>query len=139
MVDNVADLPAAAGQLLHLADGRKKMAFYGDIGAGKTTLIQAICKQLSVQEAVVSPTFALVHEYSFTNALNVTELIYHLDLYRLKNIQEALDIGVEDLLYNEHYTFIEWPELVEDLLPEETIRIKIEALPDSSRKIVFLD
>lgn len=134
----ISDLDQVASQLLDFARDRHKMAFYGEIGAGKTTFIQAICKQLGVREAVVSPTFALVNEYSFVDNLQKEQLVYHLDLYRLKNLQEALDIGVEDMLYDRHYCFIEWPELIEVLLPEEVVRIKIEALNNSIRKIVFL-
>lgn len=134
----LTDLDQAACGLVDFAGDRRKMAFYGEIGVGKTTFIQAICKQLGVREAVVSPTFALVNEYSLAADFQQEQLVYHLDLYRLKNIQEALDIGVEDMLYDSHYCFIEWPELIEVLLPEEVLRIKIEALNNSARKIVFL-
>ena len=134
----LTDLDQAACRLVDFAGDRRKMAFYGEIGVGKTTFIQAICKQLGVREAVVSPTFALVNEYSLAADFQKGQLVYHLDLYRLKNIQEALDIGVEDMLYDSHYCFIEWPELIEVLLPEEVLRIKIEALNNSARKIVFL-
>lgn len=128
----------AATQLLQYAGQRRKMAFYGEIGAGKTTFIQAICRQLGVHEVVVSPTFALVNEYTYQNATGTKELIYHLDLYRLKKVQEALDIGIEDMLYDESYCFIEWPELVEELLPDDVVRIKLSIIENSSRKILFL-
>lgn len=137
-VSHLQALAQAAPQLLRFAAERRKFAFYGDIGAGKTTFIQTICQQLGVREAVVSPTFALVNEYSYLDASGKEQVIYHLDLYRLKNIQEALDIGIEQLLYDDNYCFIEWPELIEDLLPEDVVRIKIEALNNSTRKIVFL-
>lgn len=133
-IQKATELEQVARQLLHFAGARRKFAFYGEIGAGKTTFIQAICRQLGVQEAVVSPTFALVNEY--TSATEDT--IYHLDLYRLKNMQEALDIGIEDMLYDAHYCFIEWPELIEELLPEDTVRIKLSFVADSTRKVVFL-
>ena len=133
-VYSLSDLDQAAAQLLAFAGERRKFAFYGEIGAGKTTFIQAICRRLGVREAVVSPTFALVNEYRTDD----DELIYHLDLYRLKNVQEALDIGIEDRLYDENYCFIEWPELVEDLLPEDTVRIKLSIVENSTRKILFL-
>lgn len=138
LVENPQSLSNAAIQFLTFAAGRFKIAFYGEIGAGKTTFIQAICRQLGVREAVVSPTFALVNEYTYMDTFNKEKNLYHLDLYRLKNVQEALDIGIEDRLYDENYCFIEWPELVENLLPEEVVRIKIEALHNSTRKILFL-
>jgi len=133
-IQKATDLEQAARQLLHFAGARRKFAFFGEIGAGKTTFIQAICGQLGVQEAVVSPTFALVNEYTSPTE----DTIYHLDLYRLKNMQEALDIGIEDMLYDAHYCFIEWPELIEELLPEDTVRIKLSFVADSTRKVVFL-
>lgn len=138
ILNTISELDQAATQLLAFTGGRTTMAFYGEIGAGKTTFVQAICKQLGVREAVVSPTFALVNEYSYLDAAGTVQLLYHLDLYRLKNVQEALDIGIEELLDDTHYCFIEWPELIEDLLPEAVVRIKIEALNNSTRKIVFL-
>lgn len=138
IIHQLEELDQAAAQLLTFAAARRKMAFYGDIGAGKTTFIQAICKQLGVREAVVSPTFALVNEYVYVDESGLGKTIYHLDLYRLKYIQEALDIGVEDMLYDENYCLIEWPELVEDLLPDDVVRIKITTLNHSTRKIVFL-
>lgn len=138
IVENLASLSNATAQLFTFAAERPKMAFYGEIGAGKTTFIQAICRQLGVHEAVVSPTFALVNEYTYIDNFNKEKILYHLDLYRLKNVQEALDIGIEDRLYDENYCLIEWPELVEDLLPDDVIRIKIEALHNSTRKILFL-
>jgi len=138
IIHELNELGEAAQQLLDFAGKRRKMAFYGDIGAGKTTFIQAICKQLGVREAVVSPTFALVNEYSYKDESGQDQIVYHLDLYRLKYIKEALDIGIEDLLYDDNYCLIEWPELIEALLPEEVVRIKIEALNNSTRKIVFL-
>lgn len=134
IVHQLHELDKAAQKLLEFAGERRKFAFYGEIGAGKTTFIQAICRQLGVQEAVVSPTFALVNEYPASSG----ELIYHLDLYRLKNAQEALDIGIEDMLYDENYCLIEWPELIEALLPEDVVRIKLEIVDHSTRKILLL-
>lgn len=138
IVQHLSELKPLAAQLLAFASERRKFAFYGEIGAGKTTFIQAICQQLGVREAVVSPTFALVNEYSYADASGNEQIAYHLDLYRLKNLQEALDIGIEDLLYDENYCFIEWPELVEALLPEDVVRITIETLDVTRRKMVFL-
>ncbi len=106
----------------------------GDLGAGKTTLIQTICKQLNVIDEVNSPTFSIINEYK----TETNESIFHLDLYRLKDENEALDIGIEDYLYDDNYTFIEWPEIIESLLPDNLMRIHIENIDNSTRKILFL-
>jgi tRNA threonylcarbamoyladenosine biosynthesis protein TsaE len=137
-INSTAELDQTAAQLLEFAQGRKKMVFTAEIGAGKTTLIKALTKLLGVKEQVTSPTFSLINEYSFKDKSGQEQLIHHIDLYRLNNIQEALDIGIEDYLYGDAYTFIEWPELVESLLPENIVRINIEILDNSSRKILFL-
>lgn len=139
LINSVADLGGAVEQLLALAGKRKKMAFFGEIGAGKTTFIQAFCRHFKVEEYVTSPTFSLVNIYSYTDAdKGGQSSIYHLDLYRLKNLQEALDIGIEEYLYDDQYCLIEWPETIEPILPEDIIRIKIEIMEDSKRKILIL-
>lgn len=139
IINNPGELPLAVQALLDYAGGRKKMAFTGEIGAGKTTFIQAFCRSLGVAEAeVVSPTFALINEYEYTSEEGKARPIYHMDLYRLEDIEEALHIGIEDYLYNDDYCLIEWPELIEALLPEDTVRIKLQILGDSIRKILFL-
>lgn len=132
------DLQGIVESLLNFAEGRKKFALTGDLGAGKTALVKAFCRRLGVRESVASPTFALVNEYAFLNENGHEEVIHHLDLYRLRNLDEAHEIGIEDYLYNENYCLIEWPEIIEELLPEDFIRIKIAILPDSCRKILFL-
>lgn len=136
-IQGLGDLPAAAAALLVHAGERRKFVFSGEIGAGKTTLIQTICQQLGVTDWVTSPTFALVNVYQGEIA-GQSFPVHHLDLYRLRNYEEALDIGIEDYLYDEHYCLIEWPEIVEELLPPEVVRIKLEILPDSGRKMLFL-
>lgn len=138
LVHQADELNAVAERLLAFAGARRKFAFYGEIGAGKTTFIQAVCRRLGVREAVVSPTFSLVNEYSYLDESGAEQFVYHLDLYRLKNIQEALDIGIEDMLYDEHYCLLEWPAVVEEILPEDAVRIKLEIVEHSTRKIVFL-
>ena len=132
------ELPKVVLQVLDYAQGKKKLLFTGEIGAGKTTFIKALCAHFKVQEYVTSPTFSLINEYAFENENGKEALIYHLDLYRLKNIQEALDIGIEDYLYDENYCFIEWPELIEPILPEGVVRINISLLNDSKRKMLLL-
>jgi tRNA threonylcarbamoyladenosine biosynthesis protein TsaE len=133
-IKTIADWDNAAAQLIEMAGKRRKFAFYGEIGAGKTTFIQAVCRYLGVEDYVASPTFALVHEYAGSGAQHV----FHLDLYRLRNIQEALDIGIEEYLDNSDYCFIEWPEIIEPLLPEDIVRVKIAADSNSHRKVVIL-
>lgn len=106
-------------------------AFYGKMGAGKTTFIKAICEALGVQDVINSPTFAIVNEYMAGNG----ESIYHFDFYRIKKEQEVLDIGYEDYIYSDCLCFMEWPELIEDLLPEDAVKVTIEEQEDGSRII----
>lgn len=106
-------------------------AFYGKMGAGKTTFIKAICEALGVQDVINSPTFAIVNEYMAGNG----EPIYHFDFYRIKKEQEVLDIGYEDYIYSDCLCLMEWPELIEDLLPEDAVKVTIEEQEDGSRII----
>jgi len=99
----------------------KVFAFYGKMGVGKTTLIKAICSYLGVKELVNSPSFAIINEYKSASL----ESIFHMDYYRIKNIKEAFDIGYEDYIYSGSYCFIEWPEKIEELLPEDIVNITI--------------
>lgn len=135
IVFTIEETEQVARQLLRLAvPGQNIWAFSGEIGAGKTTLIKAICHLLGAEATVSSPTFSLVNEYEDRKG----EPFFHMDLYRLKNIGEALDIGIEEYLYSGQRCLIEWPGLIEDLLPEDTFRIKLEIQSDISRKIIFL-
>ncbi len=106
-------------------------AFYGKMGAGKTTFIKAICEELGAVDYVTSPTFAIINEYTCKS----DNIIYHFDFYRIKNLEEAFDLGYEDYFYSNRYCFIEWPEMVETLLPEETIKVEITVEEDGSRMI----
>jgi tRNA threonylcarbamoyladenosine biosynthesis protein TsaE len=137
IVDTPADMATVAQSILSKNGERYKFALTGDVGAGKTTLVQQFCRILGVQGAVTSPTFALVNEYPIPD-VHLPKFVYHLDLYRLQQLEEALEIGIEDYLYNDDYCFIEWPELIETLLPEDIIRIEIEIMEDSGRKILLL-
>lgn len=132
------DLDQAVELLLRLADGKKKIILTGDLGAGKTAFTKAFCRRLNVNETVTSPSFALVNEYSYRDESDRERLVHHLDLYRLKNIEEAYEIGIEEYLYDDDYCLIEWPDMIEDLLPEDVVQVKITMLPDASRKILFL-
>ncbi|MEO0341150.1 MAG: tRNA (adenosine(37)-N6)-threonylcarbamoyltransferase complex ATPase subunit type 1 TsaE [Bacteroidota bacterium] len=133
-VDKITDWPMVAQSILKHSEGRKKFVLQGEIGAGKTTLVQVFCHLLGIENSVTSPTFSIVNPYTTSSGTTVN----HLDLYRLKNQQEALDIGIEDILYDESYCFIEWPEVIEDILPEDLVVIKITVEPNSKRKILFL-
>ena len=133
MVKNLADLPRVAQNIAEYAGDRRIWLFSGEIGAGKTTLIQQICQYYGIIEKVTSPTYSLINQYNLDPGI-----LYHLDLYRLNSLDEAIDIGIEDLLYGESYCLIEWPELIAPLLPEEVLKIKLEIVEDSKRKIILL-
>ena len=105
-------------------------AFYGSMGAGKTTFIKAICEELGVGDVVTSPTFAIVNEY---RSATTAELIYHFDFYRIKKLEEVYDMGYEDYFYSGSLCLIEWPELIEELLPDDAVRVHIEEQPDGKR------
>jgi tRNA threonylcarbamoyladenosine biosynthesis protein TsaE len=128
---SLSDLPAIAQQIISYAGNARIFLFYGDMGAGKTTLIKALCGELGSADVITSPTFSIVNEYAGTNK------IYHFDFYRLKNQSEALDIGCEEYFYSGHYCFIEWPEKIPDLLPDNYVLINVEALEDNSRKVTI--
>jgi len=115
-------LPAAVRKLLHAAGNRKIFAFYGAMGAGKTTIIKSICRELDASDTVTSPTFTLVNEYKTSSG----ESIFHIDFYRINKQEEVYDFGIEEYLTGDSYCFMEWPELIEELLPQETFKIKIK-------------
>ena len=130
-----ADLLPAMPSLLKALAGRRKIALYGDMGAGKTTLVKALCQHLGVQGTTASPTFSLINEYRYQAADGSEALFHHLDLYRLNSAQEAFDIGLEDLLYDPWYCVIEWPQLAEAMLPEDAARVEIEITGEQSRTV----
>ncbi|MDO4320819.1 MAG: tRNA (adenosine(37)-N6)-threonylcarbamoyltransferase complex ATPase subunit type 1 TsaE [Bacteroidales bacterium] len=132
-VASTADLPGAARRFVELMGDETVYAFTGEMGAGKTTFISALAQALGVDpEEANSPSFAIVNEYrSDTTA----ELIYHFDLYRLENLEEALDMGIEDYLDSGALCLIEWPGMVEDILPDDTVRVDIKVNDDLSRDI----
>lgn len=138
IVDGIEDLGKTAETLVHYAGTRKKWLFKGEIGAGKTTFIQSICTLLGVQGKTNSPTFSLINEYAYLSSEGVDKWIHHIDLYRLNSLEEAIDIGIEDYLYDENYCFIEWPQLIAPILPPEVVQINLEIIEDSKRKILFL-
>lgn len=113
---------------------RNVLAFYGKMGAGKTTFVKALCQALGVDDVVNSPTFAIVNEY---DSAVLQAPIYHFDFYRIKALDEAYNIGTDDYFYSGHPCFIEWPELIEPLLPETALRVEIEEQPDGTRLVRF--
>ena len=126
------DLEAVATYILQTAD-TKTLLFFGDMGVGKTTLIKELTKQLGSQDQSSSPTFSLVNEYR----TNENEPLYHFDFYRINDETEALDMGVEEYLYSDHWCFIEWPEKVKNLLPLNAVAIHLTKNPDGSRAITI--
>ena len=130
-IADTAALPEAARQLIGLMGDRTVLTFEGEMGAGKTTFINALCRELGVESDLTgSPSFAIANEYrSDTTA----ELIYHFDLYRLESLDEALEIGVEDYFDSGAVCLIEWPERVADILPDDTVRVDISEDADGSR------
>ncbi len=120
--DSVAALPQVAQELLETFPEERFFAFFGKMGVGKTTLIKEICQQLGVEDNVCSPTFAIINSYSTAAG----EPVYHFDFYRLKNLDEAYDIGYEEYFYSGDWVFTEWTEKIEELLPEHYVRVDIE-------------
>ena len=135
IIPSLDALDAAAEEFVALMGDETVYAFTGEMGAGKTTFINALCRALGVEDDPTgSPTFAIVNEYrSDTTA----ELIYHFDLYRIENLEQAFDIGVEDYLDSGALCFIEWPDRIDDILPDDTVRVNIEVLPDGGRRLTI--
>lgn len=132
-IESLDNIHTAAKEFLaHMGKG-KVFAFYGKMGAGKTTFIKAVCEALGVTDVITSPTFAIVNEY--TTADNSP--VYHFDFYRIKKIDEVYDMGYEDYFYSGRLCFLEWPELIEDLLPEDAVKVSIAMQEDGSRIIEF--
>ncbi|MFO7851375.1 MAG: tRNA (adenosine(37)-N6)-threonylcarbamoyltransferase complex ATPase subunit type 1 TsaE [Bacteroidota bacterium] len=130
-IKNTDQLPAAAEELIRFTKRHNIFAFYGSLGAGKTTLIKAICDKLGTIDMVTSPSFTLVNEYKTHNG----DLLYHFDFFRIKTQEEVFDFGFEEYLMSGRKCFIEWPEKVESLLPEDTVKINIKVKTDLSRTV----
>lgn len=125
------EITKAAQNLLDFGGERKVFAFYGEMGAGKTTLIKHICNLLDVEDTVNSPTFGIINEYK-TKSNNA---LFHFDFYRLKDVEEAIGIDAEEYFYSGAYCFLEWPEIIEPILPDDYLQIKITLNPDGSRTL----
>lgn len=133
-IDSLRELPEAAGIILEHSGGAGVIAFYGEMGAGKTTLIREICSQMGVTDNVASPTFAIVNQYLSDGGAPV----YHFDFYRIDKTEEAFDMGYEEYFYGGDLCLVEWPEKVEQLIPQDAVRVKIEVTGKESRAISIL-
>ena len=132
-IENIEHLASTARKFVDEMGENRVFAFYGKMGAGKTTFIKAICEAMGVKDVVASPTFAIVNEYADAEG----QPVYHFDFYRIKNLREAYDIGCEEYFYSGYPCFIEWPEMVEELLPEDVVSVRIE-VSENEERIVFV-
>lgn len=130
-INNLNDIPEAAQRFADQMGDNKVFAFYGDMGAGKTTFIKAICEVLGVKETITSPTFAIVNEYKSGSG----DPIFHFDFYRINKLEEAYDFGYEDYFYSGNVCFIEWPELIEPILPLDIVEVAIREAENGSRVV----
>ena len=131
-INSLDNIHEAAKQFIAAMEDNTVFAFYGKMGAGKTTFIKAICEELGVPDVNNSPTFAIVNEY---RSDETGELIYHFDFYRIKKLDEVCDMGYEDYFYSGALCFIEWPELIEEVLPDDAVKVTIEEVEDGTRAV----
>ncbi|MBP5338328.1 MAG: tRNA (adenosine(37)-N6)-threonylcarbamoyltransferase complex ATPase subunit type 1 TsaE [Prevotella sp.] len=130
-ISDLSHIGEAAQAFIAAIGSHRVFAFYGAMGAGKTTFIKAVCEQLGVEDVITSPTFAIVNEYTADEG----ESVYHFDFYRIKRLEEVYDMGYEEYFYSGNLCFIEWPELIEELLPDDAVRVTISEQPDGSRML----
>ena len=128
-ISNLQEINEAARKFIQEMGNNKVFAFYGSMGAGKTTFIKAICEEMGVTETVSSPTFAIINEYRDKKS----RPIFHFDFYRINKLEEAFDFGYEDYFYSGNLCFIEWPELVESILPDNAVKIAIRVTDEGDR------
>ncbi len=131
-IPNLQALPSTAQTIINALGNKRVITLSGNLGAGKTTLVKALAQHLGTTETVSSPTYSLVNEYHYGN-----NIIYHLDLYRLETLDEALAIGIEDYLYSGNYCFVEWANIIAPLLPNNTAHITITANPNQTRTLIL--
>lgn len=131
-INSLADINEAAKQFIENMGDGKVFAFYGKMGAGKTTFIKAVCEELGVDDVITSPTFAIVNEYQ---SATTGDSIYHFDFYRIKKLEEVYDMGYEDYFYSGALCFLEWPELIEELLPSDAVKVTISETDNGDRMI----
>ena len=131
-ISNLDSIREAAREFISVIGEHRVFAFYGSMGAGKTTFVKAICEELGVEDVITSPTFAIINEDSGRDGV-----IYHFDFYRIKKLEEVYDMGYEDYFYSGALCFIEWPELIEDVLPEDAVKVRITENADGSRSVTL--
>lgn len=134
IIRNISDLPTATSELLKAIGSRKIIALQGKMGAGKTTLVGEMMRQLKMDDEASSPTFAIANEY---HSSATGQTVYHFDFYRLESSAEAYDIGIEDYWDSGNLCLMEWTENIEDILPDDTLFVSIEELPDQSRRVII--
>jgi len=139
LIKNIETIRETAREFIQIIGEHRVFAFYGKMGAGKTTFVKAICEELGVEDVITSPTFAIVNEYEVNlkpQTINLKPLcIYHFDFYRIKKLEEVYDMGYEDYFYSGSLCFIEWPELIEDLLPDDAVKVNITENTDGTRTV----
>ena len=136
-IQSIDTIRETAREFISQIGDHRVFAFYGKMGAGKTTFVKAICEELGVEDVITSPTFAIVNEYTCpltTHQLPINQ-IFHFDFYRIKKLEEVYDMGYEEYFYSGALCFIEWPELIEPLLPDDAVRVTIEEQPDGTRTV----
>ena len=136
-IQSIDTIRETAREFISQIGDHRVFAFYGKMGAGKTTFVKAICEELGVEDVITSPTFAIVNEYTCpltTHQLPINQ-IFHFDFYRIKKLEEVYDMGYEEYFYSGALCFIEWPELIEPLLPDNAVRVTIEEQPDGTRTV----
>ncbi len=131
-INNLEDIESGAKQFLKATEGNRHFAFYGSMGAGKTTFIKAVCEQLGSTDIVSSPSFAIINEYN-----SAVGKIFHFDFYRIKTLEEAYNLGYEDYFFGDDYCFVEWPEKIEELMPEHFTVVKVTVDEDDKRTLEF--
>jgi tRNA threonylcarbamoyladenosine biosynthesis protein TsaE len=131
VIKDIEHIREAAREFIENMGESRVFAFYGKMGAGKTTFVKAVCEELGVEDVITSPTFAIINEYEGD------ETIYHFDFYRIKKLEEVYDMGYEDYFYSGALCFIEWPELIEEILPDDAVRVSITEQADGSRLVQF--
>ena len=133
IIFTLSAIDAAAKQFISAIGDRKVIAFNGEMGAGKTTFIHAVCETLRVKDTIGSPTFSIINQYQITDG----KIVYHIDLYRLKDEEEAIQTGVEDCLYSGNYCFVEWPGKAPSIFPEDTLHVSISHVDNHTRKLTI--
>lgn len=146
-IQDIEHIREAAREFIQHIGDHRVFAFYGKMGAGKTTFVKAICEELGVEDVITSPTFAIINEYTANPPMAVANSslftlhsslqIYHFDFYRIKKLEEVYDMGYEDYFYSGALCFIEWPELIEEILPDDAVRVSITEQEDGSRLVTF--